>query len=335
MIDIRVTQLRDVIQKGKSLLIFTHDYPDPDAMVAAEILRVLAGYWGVSSKITYGGQIDRPENASMMETLGFRLQHLSTVTVGDYAAIALVDSQENFPNHSIPSGYVPRIVFDHHRGSSSSAESLDISQEDPEQFFHLDEKVSAVCTLLMEYLLQVNPSLITKELATGVCYAICTETMDFARNYSNRDEELYREMCLHCDPILLSKIRSAPIDLDFYRSLEVFIKNLQEQDGILTTYCSKVVFPYHVPYVADLLSRTKGCRYVFVAAGEQEFGKIRISARSSVHGENLLHLGDTIKQTLQGIGTGGGHLDVAAGVFDGDEKLLKEIFTKLRAAVRE
>ena len=52
------------------LLILTHNYPDPDAIASAFTLQYLTeNFFGMKTKIAYGGVIGRMENRSMVDIL--------------------------------------------------------------------------------------------------------------------------------------------------------------------------------------------------------------------------------------------------------------------------
>jgi nanoRNase/pAp phosphatase (c-di-AMP/oligoRNAs hydrolase) len=59
----KLTQLIDVLQGCKRIIIVTHDYPDPDCSASAMVLSYLLKHrFDIRSKIVFGGQVLRAEN---------------------------------------------------------------------------------------------------------------------------------------------------------------------------------------------------------------------------------------------------------------------------------
>ena len=87
----------------RSLLIYTHDNPDPDALAAALGLQRLAETeLGVVATLTYGGIVGRAQNRAMVENLKMPLTPVERIDLGQFDTIALVDSQPETGNNSLP-----------------------------------------------------------------------------------------------------------------------------------------------------------------------------------------------------------------------------------------
>src|SRR6185503_13720178 len=99
----------------RSLLIYTHDNPDPDALAAALGLQRLAEHeLNIDTTLTYGGIVGRAQNRAMVENLKMPLTPVERIDLGQFDAIALVDSQPETGNNSLPPGHRIDVVIDHH-----------------------------------------------------------------------------------------------------------------------------------------------------------------------------------------------------------------------------
>src|SRR5215471_5404384 len=87
----------------RSMLIYTHDNPDPDSLAAAMGLgRLIEHEIGAHVTLTHGGIVGRAQNRAMVETLKMPLVPVERVSPDDFESIALVDSQPETGNNSLP-----------------------------------------------------------------------------------------------------------------------------------------------------------------------------------------------------------------------------------------
>jgi len=69
---------------------------------------------GVEAVVAYGGIVGRAENRALVKVLRLPVVPLSSVAVGDFDLIAMVDTQPEQGNHSLPAAHFPDVVIDHH-----------------------------------------------------------------------------------------------------------------------------------------------------------------------------------------------------------------------------
>src|SRR6476620_2049496 len=100
----RIERLLGALRDKRSLLILTHDNPDPDSIASALGLQLLLNEELPKLKvdIAYGGYIGRAENRAMIRLLKIDLLHASRIDWSDYDATGLVDTQPGSKNHSLP-----------------------------------------------------------------------------------------------------------------------------------------------------------------------------------------------------------------------------------------
>ncbi|NQU44025.1 bifunctional oligoribonuclease/PAP phosphatase NrnA, partial [bacterium] len=78
------------------------NYPDPDALASAAALREFAKAEGISSTLTSGGVVGRAENRALLRYLRLPLRHMNKLDFSKFDAVALVDSQPDTGNKSLP-----------------------------------------------------------------------------------------------------------------------------------------------------------------------------------------------------------------------------------------
>src|SRR4029078_2350028 len=78
----------------RSLLVYMHDNPDPDALAAAMGLgRLMEHQMAVKVTQAHGGIVGRAQNRAMVENLNLALTPVENIDPDTFDIIALVDSQ--------------------------------------------------------------------------------------------------------------------------------------------------------------------------------------------------------------------------------------------------
>jgi nanoRNase/pAp phosphatase (c-di-AMP/oligoRNAs hydrolase) len=99
----------------KPVAIYTHDHPDPDSIASAYALSFLLSHkLSIEPIIAFGGTIGRATNRAMVHQLGVRLYPLAQIRLDDYGTHALIDTQPETGNHSLPNDLPISIAIDHH-----------------------------------------------------------------------------------------------------------------------------------------------------------------------------------------------------------------------------
>lgn len=104
------------IEEGKTLSIFMHNSPDPDAMASALVLGKIAGHYGKKSKIYYDEEIDFPTNRLEVKLLDLDFKRVSEADIQkmDYVAIVDVATAGKISHYDL---LLPKIIIDidHHQ----------------------------------------------------------------------------------------------------------------------------------------------------------------------------------------------------------------------------
>src|SRR3954470_4669304 len=94
-----------------SVLIYMHDNPDPDALAAGLGLRTLIEKeLGAQVTLAHGGIVGRAQNRAMVENLKIPLMPVERIEPDQFDIIALVDSQPETGNNSLPAGHRIDVV---------------------------------------------------------------------------------------------------------------------------------------------------------------------------------------------------------------------------------
>src|SRR5689334_23018935 len=84
----------------------------------------------IDSVVAYGGYVGRAENRSMVRSLHLPITPIDEIDINEFPIIALVDTQPETGNNSLPFGHRVDIVLDHHppRPASMRAKWCDIRE---------------------------------------------------------------------------------------------------------------------------------------------------------------------------------------------------------------
>jgi nanoRNase/pAp phosphatase (c-di-AMP/oligoRNAs hydrolase) len=286
-------------QPRRRWLILTHDNPDPDALAsAAALAQVLKRRYRVSATIGYGGIIGRAENLEMVRALRLSLSRLRHLSWKNYRHFALVDTQPRTGNNQLPAEVVPDVVIDHHppRKESLAAGFTDIRRE-----------YGATASILAEYMLAsgLEPS---SSLATGLVYAIRTETQDFSREDQGADHALYDYLYPLASKRALGRIQHPNLPTSYFRTLHQALERMQGVDNVIVCHLPETPTPDNVPQIADLLLRVEGKTWSF-ATGPYE-DRIWLALRTT---NARADAGRAMRRILGRKGKGGGHGTMAGG----------------------
>lgn len=280
-------------------LVLTHDNPDPDALTAAALLcHLLRRRFHRDATPAYGGLIGRAENREMYRRLRFRFSLVRQLDLSQYRHFALVDTQPRTGNNQLPPGVTPDLVFDHHPLRKATQSS---------GFYDVRPDYGATATLLTEYLMAAGIE-ITQALATGVTYAIRSETRELGRETAGPDREIYDAMLPRASKTTLSRIQNAHQPLSYFRNLHQALENLETVGSLIVSHLGRVEQPDIVPEIADLLLRLEGKTWS-LATGLYD-DRVYLSIRTT---NPRAEAGQIMRRLVGRRGKGGGHGMTAGG----------------------
>ncbi|MDZ7359429.1 MAG: DHH family phosphoesterase [candidate division KSB1 bacterium] len=298
MVENNLAKLDHVLAGCKRLLILTHDYPDPDALASALLLSHLARKrYHLRTRLAHGGLIYRAENRALVQQLHIKLTHVNAIRWKQYRHIALVDTQPDFGNHSLPAEIKPTVVFDHHHANAAT----------PVRFEDIRPNYGATVTILWEYLTAAELEM-TADLATAVTYAIRTETQELGRDISPPDVEAYLKAYPKASKKKLAKILNPKLPKSYFLLLQTALQNARVFRHAAHVHLGEVESPELVAQIADLLLRHERLSWALATGrfDNQLFVSMRCNNADA-------HAGQILQQIVGKMGTAGGHAMTAGG----------------------
>jgi nanoRNase/pAp phosphatase (c-di-AMP/oligoRNAs hydrolase) len=300
-----------VLAGRKSLLIYTHDNPDPDALAAALGLQRLAQHeLGIDVTMAYGGIVGRAQNRAMVDNLKMGLVQIERIDPDAFDTIALVDSQPETGNNSLPPEHRIDIVVDHHplRPGSARAAWCDIRPE-----------LGATSTIIFEYL-RSRAIPIDAPLATAFFFALRTETRDLGRESTEAERSAYLALVPLVDHALLYRMTHPKVPRAHFAALDRALRSAQVFGDLVAVNLGALGYPDLVAEIADLLLSYEGAHFV-LCMGQYEDSPY-LSLRTEADNARA---GTVMRQVVAQDGAAGGHGTMAGARLyakvDSDEAL--------------
>lgn len=282
------------------ILVATHDNPDPDSLASAFGLKVLfETELGRPTTIGYGGMIGRAENRALVENCKIPAVPLEDLRYRDFTTVALVDSQPQTGNNSLPDNVRIDLVIDHHP----------LRKQTPSRSHWVDVRpdFGASATIVAKYLLSKNVAM-TPLLATAIFYAIKSETQDLGVEANEADREIYFHLFPRVEPRVLFEITHPKVSHEYFRIIAEVVRETMLYNGAAVTYIGSISNPDFVAEMADQLMRLEGVVWTLcLGAHGSDF---ILSLRTSRKGGGA---GQMIQRIVRGLGQAGGHGMMAGG----------------------
>lgn len=214
---------------------------DPDAIASAMAVKRLLWRRAASVVIACVNRIKRSDNLAMIRLLGVKISYITDIDPFRYTKYVIVDSQ---PDHHDCFGlFRPAVVIDHHPESCAYGDFVDVRP-----------KYGATATILTEYLRTagIKPS---EKLATGLFYAIKTDTGNFGRQTLMKDIEAFQYLFRYANHQLERRIGQTDIPLDFLSFFEKAIKEKVVRRHRVYIHLGDVPNPDICVQIADFFMR--------------------------------------------------------------------------------
>lgn len=294
---------------------------DPDSIASAMAVKRLL--WRRVSSVTISNIniIKRPDNIAMIRLLGVDLVPIKNIVKDSFNRFVIVDSQ---PNHNeIFTEYPPHVIIDHHPDTGASAPFVDIRP-----------KYGATATIMTEYLraAKIKPS---SKLATGLFYAIKTDTDNFVRQTLIEDVRAFQFLYRHSNLHLINKIEQSELTVDFLKYFKIALDNKRVLKGHMFAHLGPVVNPDICVIIADFFLKISSVNWSIVSGLYSK--KLIIVFRNDGLRKDA---GKVAKQSFGQIGSAGGHKSMARAEipftdlkevvdYKDDKKLLRWIINKI------
>lgn len=329
----RSAKLIAAVAPFEQVAVVMHDNPDPDAIATGWAIKYLLDHrTDKPVRLIGGGDIIRAENRQMVRLLQPPLELVDQLQTDEQTAAILVDCGPEATNHLLCSGAIlPVAVIDHHQqGGPGQAVSRDgngqvagdgidravdlaidraaLCQLGPHRMFvDIRPRVAASATIAATYLREQELAPPT-ELATALLYAIRTETRGSETRHSQLDRAVLPWLTRRADPSLLAEIEDAPLTRGYFSDLVLALQSTFVYDDTAFCMLPHAQGPETVGELADLLARCEEVRRVLCAAVFER--AVLISVRTDKDAGNAT---DLLRETISGLGYGGGHEHRAGG----------------------
>jgi nanoRNase/pAp phosphatase (c-di-AMP/oligoRNAs hydrolase) len=296
----RLDQLKNAAGAGP-VLILTHANPDPDALASGKALAtLLKDVWNIPSRLLYSGLVLRAENRALLTLLtpeweGGRMPD----DLGDYSAVALIDTQPGAGNNRLPESYVPQIVIDHHHPLREALTPVPFADVQPE--------IGATVTLLAGYLEAAGVEL-DSDLATAMFYGLKTDTRGLSRGTTPADISLYLSLLEQIDHRKLIQIEQAGLPQAYFQAFSRGLLAAVVYDRSIVANLGSVHRPDLPAEMADLLIRLDKARAVLCLGVHDQ--TLYLSIRTKPMGQDA---GLLVQEIVLPPGKAGGHGTMAGG----------------------
>jgi nanoRNase/pAp phosphatase (c-di-AMP/oligoRNAs hydrolase) len=266
---------------------------DPDAIACAMAVKRLLWRKTAVVAIAYVNEIKRPDNLTMIRLIQAPLVPIKTVETTVFNRIVMVDSQPD--HHKDLALFAPQVIIDHHPpGNSANAPFSDIRPS-----------YGATASILIEYLraAKIKPS---ARLATGLYYAIKTDTSNFERQTLIEDLNAFQYIFKHINIHMARRIEQAEMRMDFLKFFKLAIEERTVRKGHLYAHLGPVSHPDVCVQIADFFMRVDSVRSSVVSGLHQ--GKLVVIFRNDGIRTNA---GTQARKSFGQLGSAGGHKSTA------------------------
>jgi nanoRNase/pAp phosphatase (c-di-AMP/oligoRNAs hydrolase) len=308
----------DRVMRGKAhLLIVIHNNPDPDSIASAAALAYLAEKrHSLKASIAFGGIIGRAENREMVSKLKIQMKQINRINFKKYDCIALIDTQPGVGNNSLPPDMKCHIVIDHHPKRKKLRADFAVIEPD----------IGATSTILIDWLKSDSIDIPT-DLATGLAYAIISETQNLGRETTKRDIEAYLSVYIQSNIRKLAQITVPRLKNNYFRALATTLNRAIIYRNLICAHIGDVPTPEIVSEMANFLLRHERISWSLCSGRFKD--RLILSIRASNPESQANEL---VKSLVPDPNTAGGHEMSAGGYIalnNGDKQELMEREIKL------
>lgn len=303
--------------QGKTVYIQTHNFPDPDAIASAFGLQRLLAHFGVQTTLCYAGRIDKLSTSKMLDAFGIRITAYEELgeRMQKEDAIICVDSQKNAGNITDFIGDEIACI-DHHPTFVQ------------ESYQYAELCITGACATLIACYYKELGLVPDQDVATALLYGIRMDTLQFSRGVTMLDIDMLAFLFPLCDHGKLSGLERNNMELQDLKAYGAAIDSIviYEKTGFASIpfACPEGLIAALADFILSLEEVTLAVVFCYREDG------IKLSVRSE---RPQVHAGHLIQQALEGLGSGGGHQEMAGGMIKREQ--LKEMGQYPEALLRE
>jgi len=282
--------------KHKHIYIQMHNFPDPDAIASAYGLQFLLEQKGIKSTICYKGRVDHGSSYSMVEKLGIDIVEYDELK--DMCAdseIILVDAQKGNANIiDMPGEEV--MCIDHH----PTYEKVDYV------FSDIRPEVGACASIIAQYFFNNNIEM-SKNVATALLYGIKVDTANMTRGVSDLDLEMFYRIFNLADRQMITKLDHSTLRQEDLKAYANAINSIETVGRVSFANTGLDCPEALIAAISDFIMMLDNTDMTIVYSLRKD--GIKISLRCN----NGMDVGKIANKVLEGIGSGGGHENMAGG----------------------
>lgn len=281
--------------RGHTVRIQTHNFPDPDAIASAFGLQYLLRCFEIPAAICYDGKVDKLSVVKMVESFGIEMVPYTELPLSESDYVVLVDGQKRNTNITdIPGDEVACI--DHHPTLRDCT------------YRYQDIRVTGACASIIAEYLQESGVPLTETVASALFYGLKMDTDSFNRGITKTDIAMFDFLYEYTDMELVNRMYYNNMELLDLRAYGAAIENIQIFSRVGIAHIPFACEDALAAMVADFILKLDVVTFAVIYV--EKDGGLKFSVRSEEEG---LHAGNITAAALQGLGSGGGHAEMAGG----------------------
>jgi nanoRNase/pAp phosphatase (c-di-AMP/oligoRNAs hydrolase) len=314
----KIRELIDYLKDKGTVYIQTHNFPDHDAIAAAFGLQYVFEKFGIQSRITYEGSIQRGSLWNLIRRVYIDVIEASKLEMSEEDIIVIVDGCKGNKNVTDLAGREVAVI-DHH----------DVESPDDVLFVDIRQRYGSCSTIIFEYFRELDIPL-TADISTALLTGLDVDTSLMTRGVEQEDLEAWASLYIKADTAFVNSNLKNSIqvkELAFFRKA---LDNVRIHDRILFCYFANGCNQNLMGILGDFFLTLIEIDFVVLCARNEAV--INFSVRSERKEWNAANI---IQKLLVGIGFGGGHAEMSGGIIkDTDAFDEDSFFTKLTDLLR-
>ncbi|MCC7386272.1 MAG: bifunctional oligoribonuclease/PAP phosphatase NrnA [Deltaproteobacteria bacterium] len=300
-----IERLKKLAEGKSSFLAQAHDYPDPDTLASAFALTwLMKELTGIDAQVGYGGIVGRAENRAMVRAIGIKIKKTLPADFAKYDLVALLDTQPECGNHSVPHECCVDIVVDHHfprERSGPQPAYYDVGGE----FGTTSSKVTE--------LVRASGRTPPPDVATALFYGVKSDTMNLARVTTPTDIAAYLYLFPMIDRALLTEIEHPQLPITYFRILNKALERSRVYQNMVVADLGAVYTPDLCAELADRLLQIEGVKHALATGWYEDSLFMSLRTRSQRKNAGKILHGIV---SASGLGSAGGHGPMAGARLD-------------------
>jgi nanoRNase/pAp phosphatase (c-di-AMP/oligoRNAs hydrolase) len=312
-----LAELVEQLDTTRPVVVQAHDFPDHDAVGTAFALAELLRHHGLAPLLCYGGTIQSASLGDAIEALEIEILPVSQLEIDERAQMIIVDGFAGNSNMTGVPGEVVAVIDHHPAPYPADCRYADIR-----------ETYGSCSTILFEYAQGAGIDL-SHRASTALLMGLMMDTAFMSRGVADVDLDAFNVLFRHGDWELAARLLRNSLSLSdlaaFRQAIDACI--IAREFAFIALqgeYTAEVM-----ALIADFFLNLREIQFVVVVSGDRD--DFRLSVRS----ESAHWPCDVIIHTsLEGVGSGGGHIHMGGGsiphdLYPGNEGLRKRFIDAL------